>query len=46
MDPIHIAESIKWVLEAPFEVPIIGIQQMTDYVRAYYDRIKSERGLM
>jgi hypothetical protein len=43
MDPIHIAESIKWILEAPFEVPIIGIQQMTDYIRAFYDRIKIER---
>lgn len=46
MDPIHIAESIKWILEAPFEVPIIGIQQMTDHVRSYYDRIKLERGML
>jgi hypothetical protein len=45
MDPIHIAESIKWILEAPFEVPIIGIQQMTDYIRAFYDRAKAERGI-
>jgi hypothetical protein len=46
MDPIHIAESIKWIVESPFEVPIIGIQQMTDYVRAYYNRIKLERGML
>jgi hypothetical protein len=45
MDPIHIAESIKWILESPFEVPIIGIQQMSDYIRAFYDRIKAERGI-
>jgi hypothetical protein len=45
MDPIHIAESIKWILDAPFEVPIIGIEQMTDYIRAFYDRIKHERSI-
>jgi hypothetical protein len=43
MDSIHIAESIKWILESPFEVPIIGIQQSTDYMRSYYERLKPNK---
>lgn len=45
MDPVNIANSIKWILEAPFEVPIIGMQQSNDYMRSYYEKIKNERGL-
>jgi NADP-dependent 3-hydroxy acid dehydrogenase YdfG len=33
MDPIYIANTIKWVLEQDFEIPIIGIQQSSDFVR-------------
>jgi hypothetical protein len=40
MDPMHIAKTIQWVLESPVEIPIIGIQQTTDYVRTFLERIK------
>ena len=33
MDPINIANTIKWVLEQDFEVPIIGVQQSSDHIR-------------
>jgi hypothetical protein len=33
MNPINIANTIKWVLEQDFEVPIIGVQQSSDYIR-------------
>jgi len=33
MDPMHIANAIKWIIESPFEIPIIGIQQSSDYIR-------------
>jgi len=33
MDPIYIANTIKWVLEQDFEIPIIGVQQSSDYTR-------------
>ena len=28
---------IKWVIEAPFEVPIIGVERMNDALRKYFD---------
>ena len=40
MDPVHIAKTIKWIIEAPFEVPIIGIEQMSDYIRDYYRTVR------
>lgn len=45
MDSIHIAKAIKWILNAPFEVPVIGIQQMTDNIRSWYDKIKERMNL-
>ena len=37
MHPRHIAETINWILNAPFEVPVIGVQQMSQYIRDYYN---------
>lgn len=37
MHPKHIAETIQWILNAEFEVPVIGVQQITDYVRNWYE---------
>lgn len=37
MHPRHIAETIKWILNAEFEVPVIGMQQMSQYIRDYYN---------
>jgi len=37
MHPRHIAETIKWILNAEFEVPVIGVQQMSQYIRDYYN---------
>jgi uncharacterized protein (DUF1697 family) len=37
MDPVHIATAIKWIMEAPFQVPVIGVEQMTDTIRNWYD---------
>jgi hypothetical protein len=33
MDPINIANTIKWVLEQDFEIPIIGVQQSSNHIR-------------
>ncbi len=33
MDPINIANAIKWIIEQEFEIPIIGIQKSSDYIR-------------
>lgn len=33
MDPINIANTIKWVLEQDFEIPIIGVQKSSDHIR-------------
>jgi hypothetical protein len=40
MDPVHIAKAIKWIMEAEFEVPIFGIEQMSDYIRNYYRTVR------
>ena len=37
MDPVHIATAIKWIVEAPFQVPVIGVEQMNDTIRNWYD---------
>jgi len=37
MDPRHIATAIKWVMEAEFQVPVIGVEQMTDHIRNYFE---------
>lgn len=37
MDPKHIALTINWVLNADFQIPVIGVEQLTDNVRRYYD---------
>jgi uncharacterized protein (DUF1697 family) len=37
MDPVHIATTIKWIMEAPFQVPVIGIEQMNDTIRNWYN---------
>jgi hypothetical protein len=39
MDPMHYAKLIKWILEAPYEIPIIGIQQSTDYIRSFLNKV-------
>lgn len=31
MDPINIANTVKWILECDHDVPIIGIEQASDY---------------
>jgi hypothetical protein len=36
LDPKHIAETIKWILECNFDVPVIGIQRLTDKVSKLY----------
>jgi hypothetical protein len=33
MNPMHIANVIKWVLEQDFEIPIIGVQQSSNHIR-------------
>ena len=40
MDPKHIAVAIKWVMEAEFQVPIIGVEQMSPHIRKYYNEKK------
>lgn len=37
MDPKHIASTIKWALEAEFQIPVIGVEQITDYIRGYFE---------
>lgn len=37
MDPKYIVDAINWILNAPFQVPVIGIQQMSDQIREYYN---------
>jgi hypothetical protein len=37
MDPKNIANTIKWIMELKFQVPIIGIEQITDSIRDYYN---------
>jgi hypothetical protein len=39
MDPAYIANTIKWVLEAEFQVPIISAVQMTDPVRNWHKEL-------
>jgi hypothetical protein len=36
LEPKQIVSAIKWVLEADFDVPVIGIQRMTDRVSELY----------
>lgn len=36
MDPKHVASTIRWILDAGIDVPVIGIQKMTDEVSALY----------
>jgi hypothetical protein len=38
MDPCNIAETIKWVLAAPIDIPVIGIQKMSDKLTEIYKR--------
>ena len=38
MNPKHIADVIAWILEQPFEIPIIGIEQMNDYIRDFFNK--------
>ena len=38
MDPLHIAKTIQWVLNAEFQVPVIGVEQMTDHIREYFNK--------
>ena len=42
MDPIHIANTIKWIAEAEFEVPIFAIEQQTDYIRNNYENLRKK----
>lgn len=44
MEPKHIANAIKWVMEAEFEVPIIGVEQSSDIIREYFN--DREKGLI
>lgn len=37
MDPLHIAKSIQWILEADFEIPLFAIQQTTDRTRGFLE---------
>jgi hypothetical protein len=39
MDPIHIANTIKWVLEAEFQVPIISAVQISDSVKNWHKEL-------
>jgi len=41
MDPKHIAVAIKWVMEAEFQVPVIGVEQMSDHIRDYFESQKN-----
>lgn len=36
LDPKHIAETIKWILGCGFDVPVIGVQRLTDEVSKLY----------
>ena len=36
LDPKHIAEAIKWILECNFDVPVIGMQRLTNKVSKLY----------
>lgn len=42
LDPKHIAETIKWILECNFDVPVIGIQRLTDKVSKLYKESVSQ----
>ena len=39
MDPIHIAKTIEWILEADFEVPLIAIEKASLHIRKYHQTI-------
>jgi hypothetical protein len=39
MDPMYVANSIKWIIEQDFEVPLFGIQQSSDYIRNWIKAI-------
>lgn len=39
MDPSKIAKTIKWVLEADFQIPIISAIEMSDYIRDWHKDI-------
>jgi hypothetical protein len=43
MDPKYIAMAIKWVMEADFQVPVIGVEQSSDHVRNYMSQQKKKR---
>lgn len=36
MDPKHVASTVKWILDIGVDIPVIGIQKMTDAVSALY----------
>lgn len=42
LDPKHIAETIKWVLGCGFDVPIVGIQRLTNEVSRIYKESTSQ----
>jgi hypothetical protein len=42
MDPIHIANTIKWVLESNFQVPIIGAVQISDPVKNWHKELATK----
>ena len=43
MDPGHIASAIKWIMGVEFQVPVIGVEQINEPIRYWYDMKK--RGL-
>jgi hypothetical protein len=42
MDPLHIAKTIQWILNAEFQIPIIGVEQMSDYIRDFFNKQRTE----
>jgi hypothetical protein len=42
LNPKYIAETIKWILECNFDIPIIGIQNLTDEVSKIYKESVSQ----
>jgi hypothetical protein len=41
MDPKHIASTISWAMNAEFQIPVVGVEQINDGIRTYY-KMKKE----
>lgn len=42
MDPIHIVNAIKWVLESEIDIPIIGLERLSDHKNYWKGKSSNE----